>query len=187
MHASIQNTVKRGILAVCAESTADTPAAVAALAGAFADFKARYDAKLDKQQSEIEDAHTKLAGQQYFGADTQAQVADDGVIHSFKALRTFADFKAHYSKDAPAGDKVGLSDCCGRHANQRRGHPGTELGPGHGERLSGAPYSHARDSGRYGICQQLAAGWRWRGSYGERCQVRDHGSGQRAAPGGLTQ
>lgn len=110
MHTPIQNTVKRGILAVRAESTADTPAAVAALAGAFADFKARYDAKLDQQQSEIEDAHTKLAGQQHFGADTQAQAADDGVIHSFKALRTSADFKAHYSKDAPAGDKVGLSD-----------------------------------------------------------------------------
>lgn len=110
MHTPIRNTVARGILAVRAESTADVPATVSALAGAFADFKARYDAKLDQQQREIEDAHTKLAGQQHFGTDTHAQAADDGVIHSFKALRTSAEFKAHYNKDAPAGDKVGLSD-----------------------------------------------------------------------------
>jgi len=111
MRTHTQSSIPRGIRAIRAEATpADMPAVIAGLKGAFDEFKTRYDAKLDQQQREIEDAHTKLAGQQHFGTDTQPQATIDGVIQSFKALRTPAEFKAHYGKDAPAGDKIGLSD-----------------------------------------------------------------------------
>lgn len=78
------------------------------LGAAFDSFKARYDERLDNQQKEIEDAHTKLAFAQHQGPDTPEEVP--GVIQSFKALRTAGDFKAHYSKQASSTEKVGLSD-----------------------------------------------------------------------------
>lgn len=99
--------VQRGIVAVRAQS-GDLPESIAALASAFGDFKAKYNERLDQQQSEIEDVHTKLAFAQQQGGDIRKD--EPGVIQSFKALRTSTDFKAHYSKEAPAGDKVGLSD-----------------------------------------------------------------------------
>lgn len=82
---------------------------IADLGQAFEGFKAKYDSRLDQQQREIEDAHTKLAAAQMQGADP-APAADDGVIHSFKAMRTPAQFKAHYAQKAEGGDKVALSD-----------------------------------------------------------------------------
>ena len=78
------------------------------LGSAFESFKARYDERLDNQQKEIEDAHTKLAFAQHQGAEAPAD--EPGVIQSFKALRTSTDFKAHYSKQASSNEKVGLSD-----------------------------------------------------------------------------
>lgn len=107
MRTHTQFPEKRGIVSVRAQS-GDLPESIAALASAFGDFKAKYNERLDQQQSEIEDAHTKLAFAQQQGGDIPKD--EPGVIHSFKALRTSTDFKAHYSKDAPAGDKVGLSD-----------------------------------------------------------------------------
>ena len=75
---------------------------------AFEDFKARYDDRLDKQQAEIEDAHTKLAYSQHQGGEVPAD--EPGVIQSFKALRTTSEFKAHYNTQASGNEKVGLSD-----------------------------------------------------------------------------
>lgn len=116
MHTQIQYPVKRGIVAVRADSSSDVPAAVAALSGAFTDFKAHYNEKLDQQQREIEDAHTKIAHAQMQGGEPPKD--EPGVIQSFKALRTTSDFKAHYKSAAPESDrdaekehgKVGLSD-----------------------------------------------------------------------------
>lgn len=82
---------------------------IADLGEAFSDFKARYNERLDQQQREIEDVHTKLASAQMQGAEP-TPTADDGVIHSFKAMRTPAQFKAHYAQKSGGGDKVALSD-----------------------------------------------------------------------------
>lgn len=82
---------------------------IADLGQAFEDFKAKYNDRLDQLQKETEDAHTKLAFAQMQGTDP-APTADDGVIHSFKAMRTPAQFKAHYAQKSEGGDKVALSD-----------------------------------------------------------------------------
>lgn len=108
MHTRNPFPVKRGIVAVRAQS-GDLPESIAALASAFGDFKAKYNERLDQQQSEIEDAHTKLASAQMQG-QAPAPTVDDGVIHSFKAMRTSGQFKAHYAQKYDGGDKVALSD-----------------------------------------------------------------------------
>lgn len=82
---------------------------IADLGHAFEGFKAKYNDRLDQQQREIEDTHTKLASAQMQGTEP-APTADDGVIHSFKAMRTSAQFKAHYAQKAEGSDKVALSD-----------------------------------------------------------------------------
>lgn len=82
---------------------------IADLGEAFEGFKAKYNDRLDQLQKETEDAHTKLAFAQMQGEDS-TPTADDGVIHSFKAMRTPAQFKAHYAQRAEGTDKVSLSD-----------------------------------------------------------------------------
>ncbi|MEF9965741.1 MAG: phage major capsid protein [Comamonas sp.] len=78
------------------------------LGTAFESFKARYEGRLDEQQKEIEDAHTKIAAKEMQGGELAKD--EPGVIQSFKALRSSGDFKAHYTKQASGNEKVGLSD-----------------------------------------------------------------------------
>lgn len=83
---------------------------ISELGSAFQDFKARYDEKLDQQQREIEDAHTKIASAQMQGTEPTKEEPASGVIQSFKALRTASDFKAHYAQRSEGSEKVALSD-----------------------------------------------------------------------------
>lgn len=99
--------VPRGIVSVQAEAP-DISAVVAGVNAAFTEFKADHNARLAAVEQQLDASALQGAAQQMNGsAAVQAAAPALGP----KALRTYADFRAHFEpKGVEAGAQVGVTD-----------------------------------------------------------------------------
>ncbi len=83
----------------------DIKPVIESLAESFVQFKAKHEERVEQLQKSVDDIVTRDVGAQLKGpADTAAP--DLGV----KALRTYPQFKAHYSQKAESQDPVSVTD-----------------------------------------------------------------------------
>jgi HK97 family phage major capsid protein len=102
---SESSPVPRGIQSVHAQVD-DIPAVIAGLNTAFNDFKSKHNDRLTQLEAAVDTANTRAAAQELNGP-----VSVVAPTLGPKAMRTYADFRAHYTaKEGDSAERVSVTD-----------------------------------------------------------------------------